>query len=351
MSCGAHALRAVIAALGASVFFACSSPEIDVAQYTPPTSKYDVLPATALDVARQARAQIAAGDQGGARALIAGLVQSNPDHVALAIWLQELDFAAAPAEGKVAVAAAARELAASEPSVTHMLLAARLESDEAKARATLEQAQALDRECAWTHYALAHLDAKQGHWPQAQHAVARAIQLDPGNVAARRLEAAILARNGRRSEAISALRAWLSVTRDDPLVDSATRVLAELDLAQLQLLEGDEDKAREVLLGLASDPTDPVRRDCLLAAVEQALGHADRALNAARAAEARDARAPLPLEQQAILQEHALSDPAAARRAWERVLELARKSSDLGALILSLRARVALERAAPPTTP
>jgi len=283
--------------------------------------------------------------------LIAGLVQANPDHVGLAVWLQELDFAAAPADGKLAVAVAARELAASEPTVTHLLLAARLESDETQARATLEKAQNIDRDCAWTHYALAHLDAKQGRWPQAQRGVARAIVLDPGNIAARRLEAAILARNGRRSEAISALRAWLSVTRDDPLVDSATRVLAELDLAQLQLLEGNEKEAREVLLGLASDPTDAVRRDCLLAAVEQALGHADRALNAARSAEARDPQAPLPLEQQAILQEHAMSDPEAARRAWERVLEVARKSSDLGALILSLRARVALERAAPPTTP
>jgi tetratricopeptide (TPR) repeat protein len=351
VSRGALALGAVLAALAACVLCACSSSSIDVDQYEAPPSKYDVLPKAGVESAREARAKLAAGDQGGARALVAELVAAHPEHVALAIWLQELDFAAAPADGKIAVANAARELATREPTVAHLLLAARLEPDELKARATLEQALALDRDCAWTHYALAHLDAKQSRWPQAQRGVARAVQVDPGNLAARRLEAAILARNGARSDAISALRAWLEVTRDNPLVDSATRVMAELDLAQLQLLEGNEPAAREVLLGLASDPTDSVRRDCLLAAVEQALGHPDRALNAARAAEARDPQASLPLEQQAILQEHALSDPAAARRAWERVLELARKSSDLGALILSLQARVALERAAPPTTP
>jgi lipopolysaccharide biosynthesis regulator YciM len=123
--------------------------------------------------------------------------------------------------------------------------------------------------------------------------------------------------------------------------------MAELDLAQLQLLEGNDRKAREILLGLAEQPTDAVRRLCLLAAVEHTRGEAERALNAAREAEARDTGAVLPLVQQALLQEGALDDPAAARRTWERVLERAERSKDLGALILGLRARVALERASP----
>lgn len=339
--------RTVLAGWVACLAFACASSEHEIAQYKPPTSKYDVLSPEARAQAVRARAKLDAGDREGARAEIAELARANPDHVALAIWLQELDFSAAAPDAKAGIDAAARELAEREPTVVHLLLAARLDPNPGEARATLEKAQQLDRDCAWTHYALAHLEAKLSHWPQAQREVARAVAIDPGHVPARRLEAQILARNGQRGEAIRALHAWLDATRDDPLVDSPTRVLAELDLAQLQLLEGNESAAREVLLGLASDPTDAVRRQCLLAAVEQALGHPDRALTAARDAEARDANAPLPLEQQAILQEHALSDPAAARRAWERVLEIARNTGDLGALILSLRARVALERAAP----
>jgi hypothetical protein len=85
----------------------------------------------------------------------------------------------------------------------------------------------------------------------------------------------------------------------------------------------------------------------LLAAVELALGRSEQALTAARDAEAREAGALLPLVQQALLQEHALDDPAAARQAWERVLAVSSGGGDMNALILGLRARVALERSAP----
>ena len=52
--------------------------------------------------------------------------------------------------------------------------------------------------------------------------------------------------------------------------------------------------------------------------------------------------------QQALLLESAFDDPDGVRAAWEEVLELSAKDSDLAALILGMRARVALERSAPP---
>lgn len=326
---------------------ACSSKQRSPRDYVPSTSKYDALDADARAALADARAAVDRGELERAREIVDRLAARQPDLIALALWRQDLEFAATPREQLAELALEARRLAEDEPTVVNLLLAARLDADAARATVSLDSALELDRECAWAHYALAYVAARSGRWADARTSLERALALEPGHLSARRLEAAMLARNGQRAEAIAALRAWLAVTRADALIDAPTRVLAQLDLAQLELLEGNQDEAHEILLGLAAEPNEAVRRLCLLAAIEQARGNPERALTAAREAEARDTEAALPLLQQAMLQEHELDDPAAARRAWQRVLELSSTDKDLGALILGLRARVALERAAP----
>ena len=154
-----------------------------------------------------------------------------------------------------------------------------------------------------------------------------------------------MARDGD-DDAIEAFERWLRVTEDEPLVDPAARLAAKLDLAQLHLLDGRERRAREVLQSLSEEAPSNARRECLLAAAEHAEGRRDRALAAARRASEAAPEDPLPMVQQALLHEGSFDDPQAAREAWERVLELTQEDGDLGALILGMRARVALERSA-----
>ena len=314
------------------------------AEYEASRGPYDALPDSELERVAEARALIEDGLPREARDVLQVIAARRPQNAPLAILLQEVELDLAGPAGAAGVAAEAAARAAAHPTMVTRLLAARLEPDPARAREQLEAALAIDPRSAWASYALAHVEARDGNWVAAGRWLKRALDRDPGLIPARRLEAAFLARDGKRSEAIRALLFWLEVTEQNPLVDPTERFLAALDLAQLYLLSGEEGRARSVLVGLGQGPVECRARELvILAAVEQARGQPEDALRAARRAEAADADEPLAVVQQAELY-RAQGDLERARDKWERLLEIASETGDLKGLLLSMRARVALER-------
>jgi tetratricopeptide (TPR) repeat protein len=227
------------------------------------------------------------------------------------------------------------------------LLAARLERTPAESRAMLERALRKDADSAWVNYGLAFVQSRDGNWSEAQTYLKRALELDPAHLPARRLEAALLARDGKFDAAREAFGAWLEISRSDPRIEPRLRLAAELDLALVDVQSGHSRAARARLIALADtegSAGDAGRRLCLLAAAEQGLGKPERALEAARAAESADPSSALPRVQQALIHEQWLQDPEAAKAAWGRVLSEAQSGGDLGDLIQGMRARVVLER-------
>jgi tetratricopeptide (TPR) repeat protein len=323
---------------------ACLGTRIDTRAYDAPRGSYDSLDELGERRVTRARQLLDAGRVSEARELIARVLAEHPQVIPLGILGQEARMVGEDAQSAEQLLAEAEQRAARDPSPTALLLAARLDPDPESARRRIERALELDESCAWAHYALAHLEARSGFWREAQQRLARALELDPGNPSARRLEAGLLARDGKVDEATRAYEAWIEATEDDALVDPLARLMAQLDLAQLYLLDGHQARARSVLLSIPERSAEPARRLCILAAVEQAAGRPERALELAQSAEVQAPRDSLPLQQQAALYEDWLESPEAAARAWERVLELTRDESSLGSLILSMRARVALER-------
>ena len=293
----------------------------------------------------EARKQVLLADLDAAFSILQPLAARRAENVPLAVMLQEVELARAGEQGAAGVAVYARDRAQAFPTPVTLLLAARLEEDPDEARALIQRAMDIDAECAWAHYALAHREAREGNWVAAEARLERALELDPGHLPGRRLEASFLAREGKLAEAVAALERWLYLTEGNPLVDPGDRFLAGLDLAQLHLLEGEEGPARTLALYLTDEPEgEAARRLAILAAVEQARGDPERALRAAVQAEEADPNDPLPVLQQAVLYDAWLDDPEAARERWERLLEIASAKGDLGALLLSMRARVELER-------
>jgi len=337
-------IRGTASLLSACAALACASSSAP--SYEPSRGPYDHLPTAELIEVGRAREHIERGELSDARELLGPLVARRAENVPLARMLQDVELAGVDEVGFERLLARSRERAEAFPTPVTLLLAARLESDPEEARELIGRALSIDAECAWAHYALAHLEARTGDWVTAQERLERALEIDPGLLAGRRLEAGFLARDGKLAEARLALEKWREVTRGDPLVDPVGRFLAGLDLAQLYLLQGEEGRARSLLLALSEEPAGhDARRLCILAAVEQARGNPQSALRAAVRAEGADPGDPLPVTQQALLQQSWLDDPVAAREAWERVLELARAEGDLAGLVLSMRARVELERA------
>lgn len=334
--------------LAALVLPACSwfsrGPEL----YTPSIGPYDRLPVADSNRVIRARELLEQQELERARAVLAEVLRRRPQNMAVGALLQDVDLRLAldasgahPSRSDLAREALAEARAA--PSPVRLLLAARVAPDPDLARGLMDEAIELDPDCAWAHYAVAWSLATEDHWRQAQKRLQIALLLDPGHLPARRLEAGLLARNGEQG-AVVAFERWIMISEDNPLVDPAARLAALLDLAQLHLIAGDERKAQEVLLDIVDEAPSNARRECLLAVAEQARGNRRRALAAARRGAAADPSDPLPVVQQALLFEGEFEDPDAAREAWARVLELSRESSDLGAVILGMRARVALER-------
>ncbi len=278
-----------------------------------------------------------------ARAILERALVERPDDVGVALLLQDAELGAAGEAGQ-RVLESARERAAAEGGFLPQLLAARLETDPAAALVAARAAIEANSQSPWGHYAEAFLLAASGDWVAAQRSNARALELDGGHRSAARLEAAILARAGQLEAAIVALRAWLAAVEADPRVSPATRAGARLDLAQLLVLVRDEDAALAELARLPMDGDERVRRACLEAAALQGLGRPVEALAASERAAEADRDALVPLVQQALLQQHHLRDAQAARALWERILASEESREGLGALIETLRARIALER-------
>ncbi|MCK6448065.1 MAG: hypothetical protein L6Q99_16855 [Planctomycetes bacterium] len=309
---------------------------------------YDELSAALTERYRDARRRVDAGDAAGlaaARGSVAELRQAAPDHIGLGILAQELELAVHGAAAREALSRAALDELAREPSVAGFVLAARLAPNAADAEALLRRALELDPRCAWAHYALAHAAARAGDWTRADEALSRALELDAFLPPARRLQAMLLARDGRRRDAIEAFEAWGEDVADDPRVALREWVESQLDLATLYVLDEEPDDARELLSELTLEGDLAVRGLTVLAAAEQGSGRPNEALHAARAAEELAPDAALPWVQEALLRQSWLDDPDGAEAAWRKLLAASQASGDLGRVLLSMRARLALERA------
>lgn len=311
-------------------------------------SVYDELSAALTERYRDARRRFEAGDTGGlaaARESVAELRRAAPEHIGLGILAQEIELAAQGAALRDALSRTALDELASAPSVARLVLAARLAPNAADAEALLRRALELDPRCAWAHYALAHVAARAGDWTRADDALSRALELDAFLPPARRLQAMLLARDGRRRDAIEAFEAWIEDVADDPRVALREWVESQLDLATLYVLDEEPDDARELLSELTLEGDLAVRGLTLLAAAEQGSGRANEALHAARSAEELAPDAALPWVQEALLRQSWLDDPDGAEAAWRKLLAASQTSGDLGRVLLSMRARLALERA------
>jgi predicted Zn-dependent protease len=364
-----HVLGAVFSG---ALFCAAACWSTPVQHIPDSASVYDVPPpepSLRFDAARRSQE---AGHLDVARPILAELAREYPENLYVGIWLQELEVAAVlegaepatpsaapapPARSAPAKAAGSlrdprldalrqryRQEAEARPSVARWVLAARLESDDLAANLLLDRAQALDPRCAWTHYAKAWIAAGASRWPEVKAEIAAAKEADPGHMPTRWLDAWMLARGGGVREAISALQGWIEKADGDLRLDPRRVREAQVDLALLSVLDADPKRAREILEGLGDGEVDPGRKWAAVAPTEQALDDEHEALAAAIRAEHAAPGEILPVVQQAILYESWLDDPGAAEAAWTRALALARGSSDLGALLERVRARVHVER-------
>lgn len=325
--------------------------------WTPTTAgPFDSLPDQDGIRFRGACSALERGEVEEARAVLAGLAERHPDHIAVGIWLQEAEIALAglvlPGPGDDAsfvnpVGPLSRlyaEAAEDDPSAARLVLAARLEEDAGKAEAYLDRALFLDPRCAWAHYGKAFLAMRAKSWNAARESVARALEIDPGHLRTRRLQAVMLARGGALDDAILAFEAWLDYAGTDPTIERTLVAETQLDLALLLVIGGEADRARRVLEGVRGSENVEARRFATLAACEEALDEWQRAIEAARRAEELEPGDPLPIVQQALLYEYWLDEPEAANEAWRRVLEASGDEASLAALLQRTRARVHVER-------
>ena len=314
----------------------------------------------ALASLASARESAADGDLQAAHAQVAELFGRFPDNITVGAFLQELqvrllvepadpsegsqlDYAAGRERRALALSRLWRERAEEQPTCANLVLAARMERDAPSTRHLLGLALAADETCAWAHYGLAHVAAREGDWKQVALELERVFAIEPGQPRARRLQAAALARAGRPERAIAALERWFDEVADEPWVEPQLAEGARLDLAALWLERGKTGKARAALED-ADRGRDPARYLAILAALEQADGRPDRALAAAREAESRGPGQLTPIEQQALLHDVWFGDPVSAKHAWERLQVAAAQSAELSTRLRSMRAQIEIER-------
>lgn len=323
---------------------------------------FDALPAEDGIRFRGACSSLERGEALEARTVLADIAERHPDNVPVGIWLQEAQLAAgglvlpehpsprgdgATADDDPLARLRARYLEAAEaaPSSARYVLAARLEPDVSAATELLDRALALDPRCAWAHYGKAFLAMRSKSWHAARESIARALEVDPGHLRARRLQAVMLARGGALDDAIEALEAWIDYAGTDPTIERSLVAETQVDLALLLIVSGESDRARRVLDGVHGSGRVDGRRYATLAACEQAREEWRMALDAAEQAEALEPGDPLPIVQQALLYEYWLDDSQAATDAWRRVIEASSDEASLAALLQRTRARVRVERA------
>jgi Tfp pilus assembly protein PilF len=323
---------------------ACGSPGSAVIEREPRPGPHDVL----LRVLPQEVAEVqrlrATGDLDTARAWVARLASREPENLPLACLNQEVHLEAQGAEALPELRQAAELRLEAGDGLVGLLLAARIAPDWEACRALLDRALELAPDSAWSHYALAHLEALEGRWQVAGERVDRALLADPAHPWAWRLKTQILARGGPRESCIGELELWIEAAADNPFFRRAEVDAARMDLAQQLLLDGEPQDARDVLAEMDGNARAGARCQQLNAAILQAEREPEAALDSARLAAVADATDPLSLVQQALLEEDWLANPAAAKALWQAVLEVSSSRADLGGLLLSLRARAALER-------
>ena len=321
---------------------------------------YDELSEQGWLVFEGARRDLGLGRVGLARQSFDRLASENPNNLVVGAWLQEAELALAlelvrtnpRADGAEANALeglrrAYREEADKLETVASLVLAARVETDEFAALALLNHALRIDGECAWAHYGRAHVLAQQEDWRGARRSLDRALDLDPGHLWGRRLEAWMHARTGQLDSAIASLQRWFEQAEDDSRVQPEWLDEARLDLALLYTLKGSPQRTHDLLerLDLPSlEKHDPVRQLTLEAAAFEAQGKVEQALAAAARAHEIDPSAYLPMVQQALLFERWLDDPRRAMLVWEKVLEQAESEADMAAVVQRARATIHLER-------
>ncbi len=318
---------------------------------------YDQLSDRSWVAFEEARRDLELGRTQLARETFARLARENPNNLAVGSWLQEaeleLALRAAQAERGAAfderkvcedLRRAYREHADAQDAVAPLVLAARVETDHFAALGLLNRALRLDESCAWAHYGRAHVLAQQEDWSGARRSLERALDIDPGHLWARRLEAWMHSRTGQRDKAIGAYQQWIKRVRGDARVDPDWVDEARLDLALLYTLDGSPERTRKLLEEIDTRRSDPVRRLTLEAAALEALGDIEGALAAAAKAHEADPTAYLPMIQQALLFERWLNDPQRAELVWEKVLALAEAGGDLPAVVQRARATIHLER-------
>ncbi len=238
--------------------------------------------------------------------------------------------------------------AAALPTVQALILAARVETDGLAAESLLRRALELDPVCSWAHYGLSHVLLEKrlqpDRWSLARTSLERALEIEPGNLRARRLEAWMLAEEGSRDVAEARLRRWLEEADGDPRVSRVEAVEARLDLALLLLLRGEDRRAARLLEDLEGESVGRARRWMLLTVARQEGGDLLGALDATLRAQGAAAGEVLPLVQEALLSEAFLDRPEVASALWEEVAELAGDGATIGDLVQGLRARVRMER-------
>ena len=320
--------------------------------------KFSLLPLSERPEFERARDDFESGRLEQARERLTALAEAHPDQLDVGVLLQDVElglFASGAGEGgleaagdpEAALAERYSELALSQISVSYLVLAARAALDPSVRKGYLERAIEHNPGCAWAHYGLASSLLQQRgqyRWREAREALKRALAVDPGHLGARRLEAWMLSQEGAVAQAAQALEHWLRVTENDPRVAIAERTRARIDLAQVWILAGHADAARDELMALEGDPVDRSRRLAVLAVAEQEGGDIAAALDAARRAQRADGGGLLALVQEALLQQYWIRDMEAAENIWGAVAEASGESSELGGLLQGFRAKVAVER-------
>lgn len=342
---------------------ACSAP---VARWVPTwRAPYGTFDAAQRERLAAARALETAGRRVEALDLLRDLQRQDPDNLDVGALVQDLEesllhdgvdvlgpehsLAELLPDDVLRTAYAAR--AEERPTVAAYVLSARAETDVIAAESQLGKALALDPTCAWAHYGRSHVlledRTRVDRWNQARQALDRALELGPGHLRARRLEAWMAAEEGGRQGAEGLLVRWIEAAEGDPRVDGAEVVSARLDLALLLLLRGEDGDALDLLEGLEGTRAERARRLALLTVARQEAGDVLGALDAAlRAQGAAAGSRVLSLVQEALVLELFLGRPEEAEERWRAVAASAEGAASLGELIQGLRARVRLERAA-----
>lgn len=325
-------------------------------------SAYSRFSASTRDQFAAARSLYDAGERVRALEALRELSGREPDNLEIGVWLQDLEgelladgedlFADTISLTEASAPDVLRRVYAgrkdAEPTVTSFVLAARAETDVIAAETLLGKALELDPTCAWAHYGRSHVllmdRSRADRWGQAGDALARALELDPGHLRARRLEAWMQAEEGSLDKAAKNLLRWIEFTEDDPRVARREAVEARLDLALLFLLAGEDSRAERLLEDLEGEDVGRARRLTLLAVARQEAGDELGALEAALRGQGAERGSALPLMQEALLHELFLGDPEAAEARWRAVAELSSGTTNIADLVRGLRARVRLER-------